>query len=196
MKNQPLILRVGNIWVDIIGELPDSRKKELEKKLSFRPQGFQFSPFFNKWHKDEHGQKTRRIWDGWKRQFWSNTRRTYFPTGLYSVATEYFKDHSISFVTQDIRQSPPSEFEVEDEGFTYRDYQQHVIDTACNRSRGIIQMATGGGKTVVAAGIIGALKVSPFMFFVTLDCQKLIFYNPRITLFMSFQVIRLRVKYT
>lgn len=166
--NKPINLLVGNIFIDIEGQLSAKHLKELERKLSFRPMGYQFNPMFNKFFKSADGTPIRRIWDGWKRQFWSGKRRTYFPTGLFSLTTEFFKEHNIPYTWQDLRAKPESNIELFDSGeFEYRPYQLRTIHDACNRSRGIIQAATGSGKTVIASGIIKELKVAPFMFFVT-----------------------------
>lgn len=164
-----LNLKIANIFTAIEGELPANRVRELEQKLSFRPQGFMFSPAFNRWIKNSEGRPIRRAWDGWKRQFWSSKRNgTYFSTGLLSMVIEYLNKENIPFVISDLREKPDSNFEVEHSGvIQYRDYQERCIHTACNKSRGIIQAATGSGKTVISAGIIEQLKVAPFMFFVT-----------------------------
>ncbi len=164
-----ITLRIGNNYTDIIGELPSSEYRKLERKLSFRPAGYQFSPAFNQWIIDPKTKKRiRRFWDGWKKQCWRNKTRTYFTTGLLSIALESLKDDSVSYSIQDTRVAPSPDFPVELSGhFVFRDYQKKIIDTACNRSRGIIQAATGSGKTVIASGIIEQLKVAPFIFFVT-----------------------------
>lgn len=168
MPTQPLTLKIDNIFVDLVGNLPAKNKSELERKLSFRPANYQFNPNFHRFMYDKDGKPVRRFWDGWKRQFWSNKKRTYFPTGLISLAIEYFQQNNIPFVTENHREKPVPNYFVEDTGaFEYRDYQIRAINDACNRSRGIIQAATGAGKTVIAAGIIKELKVCPFMFFVT-----------------------------
>ena len=164
-----ITLKIGNIETDIIGELPHTDYKALEKKLSFRPQGYQFTPAFNQFIYDKKtGKPVRRLWDGWKRQCWRNRSRAYFKTGLLSLAAEVLKKRNIPFQLQDTRIVPAQNSELSISGeFTYREYQTNIIDTACNRSRGIIQAATGAGKTVIASGIIEKLNVSPFIFFVT-----------------------------
>lgn len=167
VKMSNLILKIGNIHTEIEG-LPEDHKKGLEKKLSFRPEGYQFSPMFNKFVYDQDGKKSRRFWDGWKRQFWSNKTRTYFPTGLFSLCSEYFKENNISFSVFDTRQKPEQNLFLDrSEKIILRDYQIKSRDTACNVSRGLVQVATSGGKTVISAAIIEELKVSPFLFFVT-----------------------------
>ena len=142
--------------------------KRIERKLSFRPQGYQFTPLFNRWTRTDSGVKVRRIWDGWKKQLWRGKKRTYFPTGLISLVQEYLQQNSVEFKTQDIRIKPSPNINIEDSGaFPFRDYQSEIINEACTRSRGIIQAATGSGKTIIASGIISHLKVYPFLFFVT-----------------------------
>ncbi len=168
LMNQ-LSLKIGNIFTTINGEFPNHRIKELERKLSFRPSGYMFSPAFQRKIKDDDGNLIRRAWDGWKRQFWSSKRNgNYFPTGLLSLAQSYFSENNIPYQILDYRQKPEPNFDVSSSGeFEYRDYQLRVIHSACNKTRGIIQAATGSGKTVMSAGIIEQLQVAPFMYFVT-----------------------------
>lgn len=164
-----MILLIDNIFTDIVNcTLPDSKLKELEKALSFRPEGFQFSPLYNKWIYNSAGVAVRRMWDGWKRQFWHNKKRTYFPTGLFSIVKNFLKQNNIPFTIQDAREKPESNFDLSVvDDFKFHDYQIDAIDTACNATRGIISAATGSGKTILSAGIIAKLNVAPFMFFVT-----------------------------
>jgi len=160
-------LKVNNIFVDILGEFSLTHWKKLEKQLSFRPQGYQFSPAFNRmiYH---NGKVVRRVWDGWKHQIWKNKKRFYFPTGLFSLVQEYLKENNIDYQVQDVRTHPESNIDLcWSTEFSPRPYQTKVIDDACNRSRGIIHAATGSGKTIMAAGIISKLNVTPFLFFVT-----------------------------
>lgn len=50
--------------------------------------------------------------------------------------------------------------------FEYRDYQRNSIEAALNSKRGIIKVATAGGKTSLAGGIIKSLD-QPSLFLVT-----------------------------
>jgi superfamily II DNA or RNA helicase len=164
-----ITLRIGNIFTDIVGDLPSEHYKQLERKLSFRPEGYQFSPLFNRLIRNSEGKVVGRAWDGWKRQCWKNKSKTYFPTGLISIAVQYFNDNKIEFQHIDYRQKPEPNFDFSphNDSYDFRDYQKLAIDTACNRTRGILQLPTGAGKTVVGSGIIEQLRLSPFIFFVT-----------------------------
>lgn len=163
-----IILSVDNIHTDIKGELPKSCIRDLQKKLSFRKKGFQFIGAYNTWIKDKNSKKVRRAWDGYIKQFWANKKRTYFPTGLYSDVVTYLKSKNIPFTTLDNRIRPDQNLVLEhNDKYILRGYQSNVRDRACEMSRGILQCATGGGKTLIGASIIEQLKVSPFIFFVT-----------------------------
>lgn len=50
--------------------------------------------------------------------------------------------------------------------FPLRPYQKDVIEECTKKGRGLINMATGSGKTIVVSKIIQELGVSPFIFYV------------------------------
>jgi superfamily II DNA or RNA helicase len=160
-------LKVGNIYTDVVGDISKDEYKALQRAMSFRPQGYQFSKLFNRWIYVD-GKKVRRMWDGWKRLCWRGKKRTYFPTGLLSIAKQYFKDHKIDFqiVGKRVRPEPNYSVELAPE-IQLRPYQKDVVNSGVKLGRGIIQSPTGSGKTVMAAGLIASLKVKPFVFFVT-----------------------------
>jgi len=180
-----IILQINNVHTDILGTLPDVHWKGLENKLKFRPQGYQFSPQFNrKYYRCQQCKSlsirhscptcgvlssfSHRQWDGWKKQFWKGKKRTYFPSGLLSIVVEFLQGKNIPFTRQDIRVKPDRNANFEDSGiFERRQYQSEIITKAAKQTRGIIMAATGAGKTVVASGIIKELKVLPVVFFVT-----------------------------
>lgn len=163
-----LILRINNIFTDIVGDLTHEHKIGLQKRLSFRPEGYQFAPSYNRFIRDKKGNIIRRAWDGWQKQFWSNTKKTYFPTGLFSLVSEYLKTHNIDYRIENFRVVPERNNIISNSGaYVYRTYQSSIIDLACEKQRGLIRCPTGSGKTVIGAGIIEKLKVAPFMFFVT-----------------------------
>lgn len=163
-----ITLKVRNIFTDVEGELTAKQWGEFERALSFRPQGYQFSQAFNTFIRDKTGKVIRRVWDGWKHQFWKNKTRTYFPTGLMSMAVDYLQKQGVQIRALDFRKKPEYNLHLDLAEFLEdRDYQISTVDEAYTRHRGTIQSATGSGKTAVAARIIHRLGVKPFVFFVT-----------------------------
>lgn len=93
---------------------------------------------------------------------------THFPTGLLAKAREFFNDCNVgvSLINQRSAPSHASGYAMSSE-FESRDYQKKIIEDACNRERGIIKIATGGGKTGVASAVIANLAATPTIFYVT-----------------------------
>jgi superfamily II DNA or RNA helicase len=81
-------------------------------------------------------------------------------TGLIPYIINILKKHKLEVQLIDKRIEPESNanFNIVD-GIVPRDYQQNVFDNA--RSRMIVQMATGAGKTLVLAGMISQFDVKP-----------------------------------
>lgn len=98
---------------------------------------------------------------------------THFPTGLLSTARDFFAKWNIPYklIPAFSRPSASVNLSLSDD-FEFRDYQIDVRNKACERGRGIIKVATGGGKTPLAASIITELGVVPFIFYVT-SCDLL-----------------------
>ena len=142
----------------IIGFLPDEIHAKLDKALSYRVKDARFSPKFK-----------NKQWDGIIRLY----RRAYgqsFYSGLMSFVCEILEENNISYQRVDeriqpiqnlphLKFSPPIDYDE-------REYQQFTIQRAIERTRGILKMATGSGKTLVASQIIERIKTAPFMFYV------------------------------
>ncbi|MHA2279330.1 MAG: DEAD/DEAH box helicase [Promethearchaeota archaeon] len=165
-----LLLKVGNVFTDIEGDLPLDLYRKLQRNMSFRPEGYEFSTMYNRWILDDQGKRVRRMWDGWRRQIWKsrNGKRIYFPTGLFSIVKIFLDKHKITHTCENCRVKPQRTLNLSlNPELKLRDYQDTVASDSAKQQRGIIQVATGGGKTIIAGSVIERLGVSPFIFFVT-----------------------------
>lgn len=104
------------------------------------------------------------MWDGYHR-FW-NAKTKVFPTGLLNIAFKAIKqyDEDIDIIDErdyedsNVKISPSIDLLHEELGtITLRPYQQEAVELAIKKSRGVINIATNGGKTEVACGIIQQL---------------------------------------
>lgn len=86
-----------------------------------------------------------------------------FPTGLLSIVIKYLKTNKIEYQVEDSREVYCGDGVLPLHNITLRDYQKKAVEVSIKKQRGIILIATGGGKTVVAADIIAKLNV-PTMF--------------------------------
>jgi len=128
--------------------IEEATAKELlvvDQALSFDVPGAQFSTLF------KNG-----IWDG-KKHLFSVLKRT-LPTGLVSRALSVLPKKRTTVI--DERKLSKVRFNVEEvgpnmlHGVDLRDYQIEAVRRALLARRGILKLATGAGKTAVAAALI------------------------------------------
>lgn len=104
---------------------------------------------------------------GWDGYTYLMTKAGKFPTGLLDKVVKWLLDNKFWDKVTVVKNLPP----IEDSylnlklNCVLRDYQQDAVNTAIERKRGIIHVATGGGKTEIAAGIIAKLGL-PTLFLV------------------------------
>jgi len=113
----------------------------------------------------EHTNKYKQgKWDGMRRLF--DKRNHEFPTGLLDRVTEILDRQKVRYKIDDQRVKNDAKLRFRKPAASgLRAYQKAVLKEALESERGILEMATGSGKTVVAAHIIASLK-RPTLFFV------------------------------
>lgn len=124
---------------------------EIDNALAVRPKGYMFTPAFK-----------NRIWDGYERFF--NKKTGTFPTGLLWKVLEVLEDFDYEFednrypytieIPEEITLLEPN---AEGGIITLRDYQYDAVKNAITQTRGVVNVATNGGKTEIASGIIKQL---------------------------------------
>lgn len=104
------------------------------------------------------------VWDGRRHLF---NKRTYqFPTGLLNKVLKILEKYRVNYLLIDERTTSAVTLSLTiRETNQVRKYQKLTVQKAIQAKRGIIEMATGAGKTMVAAGIIARLE-RPTIFFV------------------------------
>lgn len=108
----------------------------------------------------------RKCRNGRSRSFFNSDTNS-FPTGWIHYVKTKLQKLGYSVNTEDLRPIstltliPELNVNIPD-GIVLRDYQQAAVDEILKRTRGIISICTGGGKTIVAAELIRRLKVPTF----------------------------------
>lgn len=158
-------LKINNVCTFIDPPINGSLYAELKKRLGYMPEN-------SLWISQNSPH-----WDGWittvcygkgKCRCPNKKSEMHFPTGLLSVAREFFNEKGIHANLIDLRQdvSNPSPLEIS-KVYKLRDYQKSILNIALKKQRGIIKAATGAGKTVLAGSIIAKAGAFPACFFVT-----------------------------
>jgi superfamily II DNA or RNA helicase len=141
----------------------------LDKHLSFYVQGAEhtaaFRGFFNR-----DGDFVK--WDGYKKLLTPTLR---FPTGLLDRVKDFYAEHGKSFEVVDKRpaKSVGQEKNILDnlkkldkEPYPY---QLEILDVIDKNDRGIIKVATGGGKSLIAALIAAKLGKKTIIYVIGKD---------------------------
>ncbi|MFB3897822.1 MAG: DEAD/DEAH box helicase [bacterium] len=127
--------------------------EKIDKVTSFWVSGSEYNPKY-----------VDGVWDGYRHLF---NKRTYqFPSGLLNKVLPILEQAQVNYLLIDERTtvSPTLKLVIRETN-QVRKYQKTTIQKAVQEKRGIIEMATGAGKTMVAAGIIARLE-RPTIFFV------------------------------
>jgi superfamily II DNA or RNA helicase len=159
-------LLVNNTTTFIEGEVGDLLKKQLRKAVGYRDEAAIFRA------------RNRPGYDGiistlcYGRRWCKCAIKKdgmHFPSGLLKRVGDVLEQNGVPFTRFDQRPAVERNDVLAVNSVTCesRDYQIKVVDDALKLGRGIIKLATGGGKTGVAAQIIAKCGVFPFIFFVT-----------------------------
>ena len=151
-------LIIDNNYSKINGELSEYTIDRIYDTLAFMKQNYAHSVKFI------DGK-----WDGSIRLF--KKRDQSFLSGLVVPVVKILQDCNVEFKIIDKRLRTENNFPelqyTKPETHEFRDYQEFTINRAIQKTRGILNVGTGGGKTSIVAELIGRLKVKPFMFYVT-----------------------------
>lgn len=132
MENK-VTIQINNIESKIVDILPVPVIMDISSKTSYYIAGAQFSQYA------KSGQ-----WDGTKKLF--SQKNQSFPTGLLNRVVKSLISFGYKIEFEDLRVKPVSKKPIKLKGIKLRDYQEDCINELSKKSRGIIQVGTGGGK--------------------------------------------------
>jgi superfamily II DNA or RNA helicase len=149
---------VGNVHSKIVGYLPEEVHEELRGVLSYWVKGAEHSKKF------QHGK-----WDGYIRLYNKAMGQSFY-SGLASIVSNILLKYEIPHNKVNGRERPNANLSglvfTPDSSYQERDYQTATIEMAYQKTRGVLKMATGAGKTTVVTKLISKIKTGPFMFYV------------------------------
>lgn len=143
-----LLLEVGNVNIKMTGNIDNLTLLKLSEAMTYKTVEFNGFNFVELQHN------------------LFNRLKQSFPTGLFSKAADIFEESNIKYDVVDNRQhfkinQPLKLHDPKDpqKPLQLRDYQKEVAKLAVETQRFVIQVATGGGKTVIAVAILAKLNV-------------------------------------
>ncbi len=157
-KSSKLRLRLDTLQGQFMGSgMPREVLEQIDAETSFYLPGHRYSPKFK-----------AKQWDGKRHLFTRDGMK--FPSGLWPRIKNILDEHKVEYVTESDTTLADASTQIEPIKFAQptirlRDYQAKALKEAVAAGRGILQIATGGGKTLLAAHLIREL-VRPTFFFV------------------------------
>lgn len=142
-----MVIEVNNLYGKIVDHLSIDQLAVIQQECQFKMEGSEYK---------QMSFRNRGIqWDGYKKLFNIQTRR--FNIGLLSRVVNLLTRYGIQVDIVDKRIHLPQTYNYEYDVTMLRDYQMQSVVTSVMHGNGILKIATGGGKTVVAGCTIGAL---------------------------------------
>ncbi|MCA9412817.1 MAG: DEAD/DEAH box helicase [Candidatus Omnitrophica bacterium] len=154
-KKAAIRIAVENSKTKIEG--PDLPIEEIDEVTSFWVEGAEFSQLYRKGR-----------WDGHK-HLMTKRGNLIIPTGLLPSVIEVLKRAGLNHSIQDKRKKPKKAKPLKTHGHDLRDYQQEVLKSTAKKERGILQLATGAGKTLIGAHVIAQRGLKSLFFVHTKD---------------------------
>jgi len=162
-------LIVGSKYSRIATEVSPYVEREVSLALSYQKKNYQHMPAY------KQGK-----WDGLVSLYEPGR---IFMTGLLSIVRTILKANDVEYDIEDRRSRPEKNFPelrfVNAQDIDERPYQEFAVSRSVDFTRGILRVATGGGKTLIATKIIAVLQARPFLFMVL---TKDLMYQARDTL--------------
>lgn len=141
-------IRINNVVAQVHGADIETHLL-IGQTLAYRPEGYMFSPAYK-----------GGTWDGYTNLYNKPDRQREFGkfwTGLLHRVSTTLSEAGISYEIFDDRVEPPKEDPIKVAVKEERDYQL-AIRAASDKTRGIIKVATAGGKTAMSGLLIGHLN--------------------------------------
>jgi len=166
-----ITITVYNVRCQIEGLANDPEvKKRLDSVLSYYVQGYQFTKAYKSGWWNNKKQKWER-WDGKNHllsQPLASGKRT-FLTGLLGKVEAILKGSGVQYTIDDQRKKVKYGKKIKTKNIETREYQERVLKASLNTNCGIIQAATGSGKSVMITQLIANTNVKTMVYVIGID---------------------------
>lgn len=150
-----ITIRLNNSYATIENLSNPERIRDLRRLLSYKISGHQFMNL-----------------NGWDGTYYLLSKSGKMPIGLVSMASKYLESKGENYQIVDERPAIKYGPEIKMKSgtkFKLRDYQQQAIQVAVNSGSGIIQAATGAGKTTIIASILAKYNCKTIVYVIGTD---------------------------
>lgn len=159
------IIIENNIWCKLLNIKDVGLMDCLDDSTSFFVDGYKYTKaYVNGYWNPNLKQFVH--WDGKKHLL---TKNMIFPIGLLKRITKIIEDNGREYEIIDKREKIIFGKEIEITGLSPRDYQLDALKSVSLNDRGIIRLATGGGKTLIASLIVSKFNIPSMVYVIGKD---------------------------
>jgi superfamily II DNA or RNA helicase len=156
---------VNGVYSQVKGLRDSDAIRALDKQLSYYVQGYAFTKAYKTGWWDNKKQK----WDRWDGKNHLLTKNHKFLTGLVGRAESVLKNHHIPYKITDQRKDVPFKRKIKTKNIEDREYQKRVLEATLKHKGGIVQAATGSGKSVMITELIANTNVKTMVYVIGID---------------------------
>ena len=156
---------VDNVYCHIVGLYDHDIIKALDDVLSYYVMGFEYSrAFTNGWWNSKKNK-----WEKWDGRNHLLTEKLRFHSGLLGKVKIILKNNGVQFEIEDKRKEVPFGPKIETKNIEVRLYQERALEISLRELGGIVQSATGSGKSVMITQLIANTNVKTMVYVVGID---------------------------
>lgn len=169
-----IAIRLRNVSMLVQGDLPKEASDAIRQTLKYEIPGYKYMPLYKQQQQMASlgllGNK--KPWDGVKTLAKWTDSGLQIPTGLLSYVKEILSSRNIEYeiIDERVKESRTNGWSLDN--LVLRDYQQDILDAMLRRQRGVLKIATGGGKTEMLVSAMVTAAAFPSIFYVT-SCDLL-----------------------
>jgi superfamily II DNA or RNA helicase len=156
---------VKNVYSQVNGLQNRDALRALDQQLSYFVSGYQFTKAYKTGWWDNKKHK----WDRWDGKNHLLTKNHKFLTGLLSRVKSVLKNHNIKYKLTDLRKDVPFKRKIKTKNIEEREYQKRVLEATLKHKGGIVQSATGSGKSVMITQLIANTNVKTMVYVIGVD---------------------------
>ena len=164
IKRAPVEILVNNIYCKLSGAVDSVVYDALDRNLSYYVAGYQFSKAYKTGWYDNKTKKWSK-WDG-KSHLFKNGK---FLSGLLEKVKSVLRNTNTPYKIVDMREPVAFRSPIKTKNIEPREYQQRVLEAALKHKGGIIQSATGSGKSVMITEIIANTNLKTMIYVIGID---------------------------
>lgn len=163
-KGKPVTITVDYVYSSIAGLLDTYVKSKIDQQLSYFVLGYRFTKAYKTGWWDPKTRQWNR-WDGRNHLFKDNK----FSSGLLPRVERILKANKIPYKIKDNRNLIPFKKKIKTKNIEQREYQERVLDVCLKKKGGIVQAATGSGKSIMITELIANTNVKTMVYVIGID---------------------------